>query len=80
VLVRLPGGDDANRAAVSWATTDEDIDRSAAVIAAAVNAQPSVYIGNRSRHWLDLQAPANALNGNAFSAARRAVESRHGYA
>jgi hypothetical protein len=38
VLVRLPGGDDANRAAVSWATTDEDIDRSAAVIAAAVNA------------------------------------------
>jgi threonine aldolase len=38
VLVRLPGGDDANRAAVSWATTDKDIDRSAAAIAAAVNA------------------------------------------
>ncbi|MDT5153476.1 MAG: hypothetical protein QOI01_5209 [Mycobacterium sp.] len=65
VLVRLPGGDDANRAAVStiqrdgtcwlggttwngeyvlrvsisnWATTDEDIDRSAAAIAAAVTA------------------------------------------
>jgi glutamate/tyrosine decarboxylase-like PLP-dependent enzyme len=63
VLVRLPGGDDANRAAISaiqrdgtcwlggttwngeyvlrvsisnWATTDEDIDRSAAAIAAAV--------------------------------------------
>jgi glutamate/tyrosine decarboxylase-like PLP-dependent enzyme len=63
VLVRLPGGDDANRAAVAaiqrdgtcwlggttwngeyvlrvsisnWATTDEDIDRSAAAIAAAV--------------------------------------------
>ena len=67
VLVRLPGGDDANRAAVStiqrdgtcwiggttwngdyvlrvsisnWATTDEDIDRSAAAIAAAVPAGP----------------------------------------
>jgi glutamate/tyrosine decarboxylase-like PLP-dependent enzyme len=65
VLVRLPGGDDANRAAISavqrdgtcwlggttwngehvlrvsisnWATTDEDIDRSAAAIAAAVTA------------------------------------------
>lgn len=65
VLVRLPGGDDANRAAVSaiqrdgtcwlggttwngeyvlrvsisnWATTDEDVDRSAAAIAAAVTA------------------------------------------
>lgn len=65
VLVRLPGGDDANRAAVAaiqrdgtcwlggttwkgdyvvrvsisnWATTDEDIDRSAAAIAAAVTA------------------------------------------
>jgi glutamate/tyrosine decarboxylase-like PLP-dependent enzyme len=65
VLVRLPGGDDANRAAVAtiqadgtcwlggttwngeyvlrvsisnWATTDEDIDRSAAAIAAAVAA------------------------------------------
>jgi glutamate/tyrosine decarboxylase-like PLP-dependent enzyme len=65
VLVRLPGGDDANRAAISaiqrdgtcwlggttwngeyvlrvsisnWATTDEDIDRSAAVITAAVAA------------------------------------------
>lgn len=63
VLVRLPGGDDANRAAVAaiqrdgtcwlggttwngeyvlrvsisnWATTDEDIDRSAAAITAAV--------------------------------------------
>jgi glutamate/tyrosine decarboxylase-like PLP-dependent enzyme len=63
VLVRLPGGDDANRAAVAatqrdgtcwlggttwngeyvlrvsisnWATTDEDVDRSAAAIAAAV--------------------------------------------
>lgn len=63
VLVRLPGGDDANRAAASaiqrdgtcwlggttwngehvvrvsisnWATTDEDIDRSAAAITAAV--------------------------------------------
>jgi glutamate/tyrosine decarboxylase-like PLP-dependent enzyme len=63
VLIRLPGGDDANRAAVAaiqrdgtcwlggttwtgehvvrvsisnWATTDEDIDRSAAAIAAAV--------------------------------------------
>ncbi len=63
VLVRLPGGDDANRAAVAaiqrdgtcwlggttwhgehvlrvsisnWATTDDDIDRSAAAIAAAV--------------------------------------------
>jgi glutamate/tyrosine decarboxylase-like PLP-dependent enzyme len=63
VLVRLPGGDNANRAAVAaiqregtcwlggttwsgeyvvrvsisnWATTDEDIDRSAAAIAAAV--------------------------------------------
>jgi glutamate/tyrosine decarboxylase-like PLP-dependent enzyme len=62
VLVRLPGGDDANRAAVAaiqrdgtcwlggttwngeyvlrvsfsnWATTDEDVDRSAAAIAAA---------------------------------------------
>jgi glutamate/tyrosine decarboxylase-like PLP-dependent enzyme len=65
VLVRLPGGDDANRAAVAaiqrdgtcwlggttwngeyvlrvsisnWATTDEDIDRSAVAIAAAVTA------------------------------------------
>jgi glutamate/tyrosine decarboxylase-like PLP-dependent enzyme len=65
VLVRLPGGDDANRTAVAtiqaegtcwlggttwngeyvlrvsisnWATTDEDIDRSAAAIAAAVSA------------------------------------------
>jgi glutamate/tyrosine decarboxylase-like PLP-dependent enzyme len=64
VLVRLPGGDDANRAAVAaiqrdgtcwlggttwngeyaarvsisnWATTDEDVDRSAAAIAAVVN-------------------------------------------
>jgi glutamate/tyrosine decarboxylase-like PLP-dependent enzyme len=64
VLVRLPGGDDANRAAVAaiqrdgtcwlggttwngeyvlrvsisnWATTDADIDRSAAAIAAVVN-------------------------------------------
>jgi len=63
VLVRLPGGDDANRAAVAaiqrdgtcwlggttwngeyvvrvsisnWATTDEDVDRSAAAIVAAV--------------------------------------------
>jgi glutamate/tyrosine decarboxylase-like PLP-dependent enzyme len=63
VLVRLPGGDDGNRAAVAaiqrdgtcwlggttwngeyvvrvsisnWATTDEDVDRSAAAIAAAV--------------------------------------------
>jgi glutamate/tyrosine decarboxylase-like PLP-dependent enzyme len=63
VLVRLPGGDDANRAAVAaiqrdgtcwlggttwngeyvlrlsfsnWATTDEDVDRSAAAVAAAV--------------------------------------------
>jgi glutamate/tyrosine decarboxylase-like PLP-dependent enzyme len=63
VLVRLPGGDDANRAAVAaiqrdgtcwlggttwngehvlrvsisnWATTDDDVDRSAAAIAAAV--------------------------------------------
>jgi glutamate/tyrosine decarboxylase-like PLP-dependent enzyme len=63
VLVRLPGGDDANRTAVAaiqrdgtcwlggttwggeyvlrvsisnWATTDEDVDRSAAAIAAAV--------------------------------------------
>jgi glutamate/tyrosine decarboxylase-like PLP-dependent enzyme len=63
VLVRLPGGDDANRAAVAaiqrdgtcwlggttwnreyvlrvsfsnWATTEEDVDRSAAAIAAAV--------------------------------------------
>ncbi|WP_029117649.1 aminotransferase class V-fold PLP-dependent enzyme [Mycobacterium sp. URHB0044] len=63
ILVRLPGGDDANRAAVAaiqrdgtcwlggtnwrgehvlrvsisnWATTDEDIDRSAAAISAAV--------------------------------------------
>jgi glutamate/tyrosine decarboxylase-like PLP-dependent enzyme len=63
VLIRLPGGDDANRAAVAaiqrdgtcwlggttwngeyvvrvsisnWATTDEDIDRSAAAIASAV--------------------------------------------
>jgi glutamate/tyrosine decarboxylase-like PLP-dependent enzyme len=63
VLIRMPGGDDANRAAVAaiqrdgtcwlggttwngdyvlrvsvsnWATTDEDIDRSAAAIAAAV--------------------------------------------
>jgi glutamate/tyrosine decarboxylase-like PLP-dependent enzyme len=67
VLLRLPGGDDANRAAVAaiqrdgtcwlggttwngeyvlrvsisnWATTDEDIDRSAAAIAAAVTAIP----------------------------------------
>jgi glutamate/tyrosine decarboxylase-like PLP-dependent enzyme len=65
VLVRLPGGDDANRAAVAaiqrdgtcwlggttwngeyllrvsisnWATTDDDVDRSAAAIAAAVTA------------------------------------------
>jgi glutamate/tyrosine decarboxylase-like PLP-dependent enzyme len=65
VLVGLPGGDDANRAAVAaiqrdgtcwlggttwngeyvlrvsisnWATTDEDVDRSAAAIAAAVTA------------------------------------------
>jgi hypothetical protein len=65
VLARLPGGDDANRAAVAaiqhdgtcwlggttwngeyvlrvsfsnWATTDEDVDRSAAAIAAAVRA------------------------------------------
>jgi glutamate/tyrosine decarboxylase-like PLP-dependent enzyme len=65
VLVRLPGGDDANRAAVAaiqrdgtcwlggttwhgeyvlrvsisnWATTDEDVDRSAGAIAAAVTA------------------------------------------
>jgi glutamate/tyrosine decarboxylase-like PLP-dependent enzyme len=65
VLVRLPGGDEANRAAVAaiqrdgtcwlggttwngeyvlrvsfsnWATTDEDVDRSAAAIAAAVRA------------------------------------------
>ena len=65
VLIRLPGGDDANRAAVAaiqragtcwlggttwhgeyvlrvsisnWATTDEDVDRSAAAIAAAVTA------------------------------------------
>jgi glutamate/tyrosine decarboxylase-like PLP-dependent enzyme len=65
VLVRLPGGDDANRAAVAaiqregtcwlggttwngeyvlrvsisnWATTDADVDRSAAAIAAAVTA------------------------------------------
>lgn len=65
VLVRLPGGDDANREAVAaiqrdgtcwlggttwngeyvlrvsisnWATTDEDVDRSAAAIAAAVTA------------------------------------------
>ena len=65
VLVRLPGGDDANRAAVAaiqrdgtcwlggttwngeyvvrvsisnWTTTDEDVDRSAAAIAAAVTA------------------------------------------
>ena len=65
VLVRLPGGDDGNRAAVSaiqrdgtcwlggttwngeyvlrvsisnWATTDEDVDRSAAAIAAGVAA------------------------------------------
>jgi glutamate/tyrosine decarboxylase-like PLP-dependent enzyme len=63
VLVRLPGGDDANRAAVAaiqrdgtcwlggttyngeyvvrvsisnWATTDADVDRSAAAVAAAV--------------------------------------------
>ena len=63
LLVRLPGGDDANRAAIAaiqrdgtcwlggttwngeyvlrvsisnWATTDEDVDRSAAAIAAAV--------------------------------------------
>jgi glutamate/tyrosine decarboxylase-like PLP-dependent enzyme len=66
VLVRLPGGDNANRAAVAaiqrdgtcwlggttwngeyvlrvsisnWATTDEDVDRSAAAIAAAVTSQ-----------------------------------------
>ena len=66
LLVRVPGGDDANRAAVAaiqrdgtcwlggttwngeyvlrvsisnWATTDEDIDRSAAAIAAAATAQ-----------------------------------------
>jgi glutamate/tyrosine decarboxylase-like PLP-dependent enzyme len=65
VLVRLPGGDDANRSAVAaiqrdgtcwlggttwngeyvmrvsvsnWATTDADIDRSAAAIAAVVTA------------------------------------------
>ena len=65
VLVRLPGGDDANRAAVAaiqrdgtcwlggttwngeyvvrvsisnWATTDADVDRSAAAVAAAVTA------------------------------------------
>jgi glutamate/tyrosine decarboxylase-like PLP-dependent enzyme len=65
VLVRLPGGDDANRATVAaiqrdgtcwlggttwhgeyvlrvsisnWATTDEDVDRSAAAIAAALKA------------------------------------------
>jgi glutamate/tyrosine decarboxylase-like PLP-dependent enzyme len=65
VLVRLPGGDDANRAAVAaiqrdgtcwlggttwngeyvlrvsisnWATTDADVDRSAAAIAAVVTA------------------------------------------
>ena len=65
VLVRLPGGDDGNRAAVAavqrdgtcwlggttwngeyvlrvsisnWATTDEDVDRSAAAIAAVVTA------------------------------------------
>ena len=65
VLLRLPGGDDANRAAVAeiqrdgtcwlggttwngeyvvrvsisnWATTDEDVDRAAAAIAAAVTA------------------------------------------
>jgi len=65
VLARLPGGDDANRAAVAaiqhdgtcwlggttwngeyvlrvsfsnWATTDEDVDRSSAAIAAAVRA------------------------------------------
>jgi glutamate/tyrosine decarboxylase-like PLP-dependent enzyme len=65
VLVRLPGGDDANRAAVAaiqrdgtcwlggttwngeyvlrvsisnWATTDDDVDRSAAAIVAAVTA------------------------------------------
>src|ERR1700754_5105418 len=65
VLVRLPGGDDANRAAAAaiqrdgtcwlggttwngehvvrvsisnWATTDDDVDRSAAAIAAAVTA------------------------------------------
>ena len=63
MLVRLPGGDDANRDAVAdiqregtcwlggttwhgeyvlrvsisnWATTDEDVDRSAAAIASAV--------------------------------------------
>jgi glutamate/tyrosine decarboxylase-like PLP-dependent enzyme len=66
VLVRLPGGDAANRAAISaiqrdgtcwlggttwngeyvvrvsisnWATTDADVDRSAAVIAAVVTSQ-----------------------------------------
>ena len=65
VLVRFPGGDDANRAAVkavqrdgtcwlggaqwageavvrvsfsNWATTDADVDRSAAAIAAALSA------------------------------------------
>ncbi len=64
VLVRLPGGDDANRAAVAaiqrdgtcwlggttwngeyvvrvsisnWATTDDDVDRSAGAIAAAMS-------------------------------------------
>jgi threonine aldolase len=64
VLVRLPGGDDANRAAVdaiqrdgtcwlggttwngeyvvrvsisNWATTDADVDRSAAAIAASLS-------------------------------------------
>jgi threonine aldolase len=64
VLVRLPGGDDANRAAVAaiqrdgtcwlggttwngeyvvrvsisnWATTDEDVDRSAGAIAACLS-------------------------------------------
>jgi glutamate/tyrosine decarboxylase-like PLP-dependent enzyme len=70
VLVRLPGGDEVNRAAVAaiqrdgtcwlggtswegeyvlrvsisnWATTDEDIDRSAAAIAAAVAVEATVY-------------------------------------
>jgi glutamate/tyrosine decarboxylase-like PLP-dependent enzyme len=70
VLVRLPGGDDANRAAVdaiqqdgtcwlggttwngeyvvrvsisNWATTDDDVDRSAAAIAAGVTAPDSSH-------------------------------------
>jgi len=65
VLVRFPGGDDANRAVIAavqregtcwlggtqwegehvmrvsfsnWATSDDDVDRSAAAIAAAVSA------------------------------------------